>query len=84
MCRIGDIGAYEKGNIYIAKNSRNHEDAWKSGKPRKPQAKGHGKGVYKIDGRNRSKPYVAKACGKYIGIFATEQEAREAYLKATR
>lgn len=32
MCRNGDEGPYEVGNVYIAHNTKNKKDAWDNGK----------------------------------------------------
>ena len=37
MCRYGDEGAYEPGNVYAATHSQNASDAFLSERPRRPR-----------------------------------------------
>lgn len=77
MCRKGDKGAYEAGNVYIGPGDKNLSDAAK--KCDLPIGVAHAaKGV--------AKPYRAY-CNinrkqRHLGMFATVEEARSAYLKA--
>jgi hypothetical protein len=81
MARHGDAGAYAVGNVYIATNSKNHSDAWTSGKDRKPNIQRAGRGVYFVPHMKR-RPYEARWRSKRIGFFASFEEARNAYLTA--
>jgi hypothetical protein len=76
MCRVGDNGAYEVGNVYIG-----------------PGAENLSAGAKKCDlpigvarRANKARPYRAycNIAGKqrHLGVFATVEEARAAYLAA--
>jgi hypothetical protein len=81
MCRHGDIGPYSRSNVYFATARQNLQDARTSGKTRAPAKAGHGRGYWRRP-NCKSKPYAASARGKLLGYFATEDEARAAYLAA--
>lgn len=77
MCRKGDLGAYEVGNVFIGEGAENLSAACKETDLPIGVAHAH-KGTTKryraycnIYGRQR-----------HIGLFATPEEAEQAYLKA--
>lgn len=77
MCRVGDVGPYEVGNVYIGPGVENLSAAAK--KCDLPI------GVARV-AKGKAKPYRAycNIGGKqrHIGIFATVEEAEAAYLAA--
>lgn len=78
MCRKGDVGAYEVGNVFIDTGPENVASAMKkTGLPI---------GVCRVSKPNKKRPYRALCTvgGKqrHLGTFATVDEARAAYLAA--
>lgn len=75
MARIGNLGAFEVGNVEIVsfkQNGRDYQRFFPSGAKR-----GQRRGVY-CQYPGTSKPYVAKLGKKVIGHYSTEAEARNA------
>lgn len=76
MARNGDVGPYSVGNVFICTHSQNISDAH-TGHQRKL---GTGRGwTYRSAGARRYQVVISK---KYIGVFATAQEAEAAYADA--
>jgi len=81
MGRIGDIGPYAIGNVYITTNSQNIKDSYIS-KPvsrRKPCSRAKklaNKGWSEQGGR-----YGARYKGKWIGWYDNPEDARKKYLE---
>ena len=92
MARFGDKGPYHKDNVRICLASENNKESVINrghvvgGKPR-PKANGctfgYGKG-FCVCKDKKIRPYRSQFRGKLIGHFATEQEARAAYLSAVQ
>jgi hypothetical protein len=89
MARNGDVGSYSVGNVYICTQSQNSKDSYNKtpgivraakAEIRKPKL-GRGKG-WSYDERNKSNPYFVSVGKSYVGCYATEEEARAAYLAA--
>lgn len=79
MCRHGDQGAYEVGNVFIGEGAGNLSAAAKNADLPIGVA---------YAGKGKEKPYRAY-CNVYgrqrhIGVFATVEDAEQAYLKAVR
>lgn len=80
MSRIRDAGGYEVGNVHIqlgTENSREAVEQWRGKTKPRP-------GVYHLY-PGLSTPYMAKVGRKYLGLYATEEEAlraREDYANA--
>jgi hypothetical protein len=88
MARIGDAGPYSASNVYITTNRENvrdyfaaHADAHRqrvrAGQTKKPHG---GRGWTFVLGQRR--PYQVMCRRRYIGCYATEQEAVAAYQRA--
>lgn len=86
MARNGDQGAYAPGNVRIATISENILE-FRQGTPnhgRKTRVKNIGRGKGWTFRRNyKSKPYEVRCAGKYIGSFATQEQAEAAYQQAS-
>lgn len=94
MARNGDVGAYAVGNVHICTSSENVKEGYiktpghvraakaqltRAGKPHVRLGSGRG---YTILKKCKKRPYQVM-CGKdKVGYFATEEEARSAYLAA--
>lgn len=77
MCRFGDLGHYEVGNVFIGEAAQNHSDACKVADLPIGVA---------FAPKGKEKPYRAY-CNvfgrqRHIGLFATPEEAEQAYQKA--
>lgn len=94
MARKGDEGPYAVGNVYICTIGQNFSDSYIKTPMHVRVAKraqnGNGAGSL---GRGRGWSFVARQTGrpyhvmcgkKYVGSYATEAEARSAYLEACR
>lgn len=90
MARNGDIGPYAIGNVRICTQSENSKESFiktpASVRAAKARANGRrsfqlgkGKGWVLVAGL-RSKPYQVVVRKKYIGMFATPEEAHAAYV----
>lgn len=73
MARLHDSGAYEMGNAYITTNRENGQEYQLRRDRNKPKCDG----VYLMY-PGRPKSYMAKRGRKYLGCFATAEEARAA------
>lgn len=85
MARHGDIGPYSADNVYICLASDNHSHAHANGRiPRRPKAPARNKRVVRgwtyLNGRRL--PYQVMSGARYVGCFATEEEATAAYWAA--
>lgn len=86
MCRRGDVGPYAAGNVFIALATENSRDGLSVAVERTPSMRdgssrlGVGRGWTFRDGAK--KPYQVVVRKKYIGIYATQEEAEAAYAKA--
>lgn len=89
MARTGDIGPYAVGNVYICTQSQNSKDSYlktssaeraikRAMNPNAKSRLGSGRGWTYL--AKEKKPYQVTVGKRYIGMFATEQEARAAYL----
>ena len=73
MCRKGDVGPYRAGNVFIGTHANNVRDA--------------NRGTQRLLGRGRgwtlrnagARRYQVVVGGKYVGLFATQEEAEAAY-----
>jgi hypothetical protein len=83
MARNRDAGPYEPGNVYITTNAENMKDYYAySGRVRRPQVPvGKGKGWTMHKGC-KSRPYSSRFRKQHLGMFATAEDARLAYLAA--
>ena len=83
MARNGDTGPYARGNVSIILHSRNMSDAHVNVPEKCSPARriGTGKG-WSINKLSKKNPYHVMHCGKYVGVFSTEDDARRAYLHA--
>lgn len=94
MARTGDVGPYTVGNVYICTQSQNSKDSFiktpghvRAAKaamnPRnnKHTVLGRGRG-YTILKNCKTRPYQVMCGQDRVGYFATEEEARAAYLAA--
>lgn len=90
MARTGDIGPYAVGNIYICTQSQNSKDSYiktpasvraakRAANPNVRSLLGCGKGWAYVPSAGK-KPYQVVVRAKYIGIFATPEEAHAAYV----
>jgi len=79
MCRIGDVGAYEIGNVFIGPGVENLSAAAK--KTNLPIGV-----AYVLKGREKRYRAYCNIQGKqrHIGLFATVEEAEQAYLLARK
>lgn len=94
MARTGDVGPYAVGNVYICTQSQNSKDSFiktpahvraakaaMNPRANKHSVLGRGRG-YTVLKNCKTRPYQVM-CGKdRVGYFATEEEARAAYLAA--
>jgi hypothetical protein len=96
MQRVDDVGAYERGNVFIATTTKNCRDYIQrriaSARESGPNGRIHGtsksglKGIYEMYPGGK-KPWLAKFSRKYLGTFATKEEAiaaREKFLTLRR
>lgn len=84
MARHGDVGAYEASNVAIQLCTQNSRDGIEKARPAialsDARRTGSGRGwTYRLKG---SKPYQVYLSKKYIGCFATAEEAECAYRAA--
>ena len=82
MARIGDVGDYAPGNVYICTTSQNIKDGYVN-KPvsQRKQPKNTGKMATKGWSWNKlSKRYGTRFKGKWAGFFDTPEEARAHYI----
>jgi hypothetical protein len=88
MARKGDVGPYSTANVYICLASENHSHAHANGRvpirPRRvvvrrhrPEPRG-----WTYVARSKRRPYQVMFRDQYVGAFATQQEAEEAYRNA--
>jgi transposase len=91
MARKGDNGSYSVGNVYICTQSQNVKDGYiktpshirtakAKANPNRKSRLGHGRG-WTYDKKCTLRPYQVMVGSTRIGNFATEQEARAAYLQ---
>lgn len=93
MARYGDTGPYSFGNVRILTLVENFDEskAVRADLPKRPRKKpfrppvmpGAGRGWTFIKG-NKLKPYMVKVAEKYIGNFASQDEAETAYAAAAK
>ena len=92
MARHGDVGPYSPSNVSIVTNTENVREARtrEAAHPFTTKRRalesyevGHGKGWRYRPQKSRSKPYEVRCQSKYVGLFATEQEAAAAYTEAS-
>ena len=83
MARDGDAGPYAPGNVSIILHSRNMSDAHANVPEKCSPARriGTGRGWTFVK-KAKKNPYHVMHCGRYVGVFATEVEASQAYLHA--
>lgn len=83
MARLGDEGPYREGNIEMISMRKNCGDARRNSHRRgiKPSRLGKGKG-WTFVARAPERPYQVTVAKQYVGSFATEDEANEAYMAA--
>ena len=87
MARRGDIGPYSVGNVEIILYEQNSRDA----RTNNPEAArlsgirrtGSGRGWTFVK-KCPARPYQVAVCDKFIGCFATQREAEEAYAIAAK
>lgn len=88
MARKGDVGPYSPDNVYITTVQENSRDAWRNTPIRsnRPPVKkaGGGRGYSFRPDQNKAKPYAVRCAGKWIGCYATENEAVSAYANAAQ
>lgn len=79
MGRHGDVGPYKASNVSIITVRQNSQDGLQN-KPRiiPPRKPGFGRGYF-YDPRQTIHPYRVEVCGKYIGSYATQEEALRVY-----
>lgn len=87
MARFGDVGPYSPDNVEIVLASKNVSDG-RANHPEVDAARslmllGRGRGWTFVP-RNRLHPYQVTVAHKFIGTFASENEATAAYRAATR
>ena len=86
MARVGDVGPYEAGNIYITTNRLNTQSKRgdvlaQAGLKAALKLVGRGRG-WKYESAYPNKPYRVYSCQKYVGHFATQDEAESAFKAA--
>lgn len=81
MARHGDVGPYSVDNAFICPFEKNISDAHKFG-PRKYRKAGKGRG-WTLVKRATLRPYQVVVSNKYVGCFATQEEAEQAYRQAS-
>lgn len=92
MARNGDSGPYAIGNVHICTQSQNSKESFiktpahvraakRAANPNAKSILGRGRGYTKLK-RCVTRPYQVMCGSKRIGCFATEEEARAAYLAA--
>ena len=83
MARRGDIGPYSPSNCFICPFEQNISDGVKGkrrGPPKPPKPLREVRGwTFRVGHR---KPYQVMLGAKYIGVFATQEEAESAYFAA--
>lgn len=91
MSRHGDLGPYKVGNVSIKTNVENNREGIERARPAmraNPHRRGGGSGPDAGSGKGwaylpkRKTPYQVYVGRKYIGLFATQQEAEAAYRAA--
>lgn len=87
MARHGDIGPYKVGNVSIQTCAQNSRDGIEKARPAIALADtdrtGTGRGwTYRSGTRYARRPYQVVVARKYVGAFATQQAAEEAYRAA--
>ncbi|MDP9651914.1 sigma factor-like helix-turn-helix DNA-binding protein [Paraburkholderia caledonica] len=91
MARTGDVGSYSVGNVYICTQSQNSKDSFIKTpasvralkaklNPNSKTRLGNGRG-WTYQARCKARPYQVMVGKDRIGNFATEQEARSAYVE---
>jgi hypothetical protein len=81
MARHGDVGPYSVGNVSIQLSAVNSRDGVRAAHKSLVAADWHvgrGRGWTYVEGR--SKPYQVMVAKKYIGSFATQEQAEAAYV----
>lgn len=80
MGRIGDVGPYSPGNVYICTQQQNAADSYIS-KPYRTRNHKEPRGYTYAPAQRTGLPFQVRIRRKVIGYFATAAEARAAYLK---
>lgn len=87
MARRGDVGPYSPGNVVIKTHEENLQEGFESAPfLERENTVGEFGGIawgkgYTFDGRQRSRPWKAQFRHKTIGMYATESEARSAFVR---
>ena len=84
MARHGDAGPYKVGNVSIQTCVQNSRDGIEKARPAidkcEKRPAGNGRGwTFRSGEKHSTRPYQVMVSRKYVGCFATQKEAEDAY-----
>jgi hypothetical protein len=83
MARKGDAGPYSVDNVYICLSTQNNSDAHRFNPLGLGHKFGSGRGWTYIK-KATNRPYQVVIGSRYVGCFATQEEAEAAYARAAK